>query len=79
MKVICKRRNICSFKNLDPGDVFKISETGSLFMKIANQYRESLNCLNIETGKLYEVNSIDEVTKVNGYFIEEGGMVEHDS
>lgn len=59
MKVICKRRNICSFKNLDPGDVFKISETGSLFMKIANQYRESLNCLNIETGKLEEGGMVE--------------------
>ena len=79
MKVIRKVRNVYSFKNLDPGDVFKFSETGSLFMKIANQYSESLNCLDIETGKLYEVNSMDEFTKVDGYFIEEEGVVEHDS
>ena len=77
MKVIRKDRNICSFKNLDSGDIFKFSETGSLFMKIANQYRESLNCLDIEIGKLYEANSMDEVIPVDDCFVE--GMVDHDA
>ena len=77
MKVIRKRQNVCSFEDLDFGDIFKLSETGILFMKIANQYSESLNCLDIETGKLYEVDSMDEVIPVDGCFVE--GMVEHDS
>lgn len=77
MKVIRKNSNICLFENLDPGDVFKMSERGSLFMKIDNPYNNSLNCLDIEEGILYEIISKDEVIPVDGCFVE--GMVENDS
>lgn len=77
MKVIRKRQNVCSFEDLDFGDIFKLSETGSLLMKIDNLYNESLKCLDIEEGRLYGINSSDEVIPVDGYFVE--GMVEHDT
>ena len=77
MKVIRKDSKVCLFEDLDSGDIFKFSETGSLLMKIANQYSESLNCLDIEIGKLYEVNSADVVIPVDGCFVE--GMAEHDT
>ena len=71
MKVIRKRQNVCSFEDLDFGDIFKLSETGSLFMKIDNLY------LDIEEGRLYGLNSSDEVIPVDGCFVE--WMVEHDA
>ena len=77
MKVIRKRCDVCQFEDLNFGDVFKLSETGSLFIKINNLYNKPLNCLDIETGKLYEINSTETVTLVDGYFVE--GMVEHDT
>ena len=77
MKVIRKDRNVCSFGDLDSGDVFKLSETGHLFMKIDNPNRKFLNCLDIETGKLYEINSMETVTLVDGCFVE--GAIENDS
>ena len=77
MKVIRKDRNVCLFENLDLGAVFRLSETGSLFMKIVNPAKESLNCLNIEVGKLNVINSNEVVVPVDGCFVE--GMVEHDT
>lgn len=77
MKVIRKDSNVCSFEDLDSGDVFKFSETGSLFMKIVNPAKEFLNCLNIEVGKLSVINSNEVVIPVDGYFVE--GMVENDA
>ena len=77
MKVIRKVRNVYSFGDLDSGDVFKLSETGHLFMKIDNPNKKFLNGLDIEEGKSYEFYSTDEVIPVDGCFVE--GMVEHDS
>ena len=77
MKVIRKGRNVCLFEDLDLGDVFRLSETGSLFMKIDNPDNKVLSSLDIETGRLYEMYSVDEVIPVDGYFVE--GMVEHDT
>ena len=47
------------------------------FKKINNLYNKPLNCLDIETGKLYEINSMETVTLVDGCFVE--GMVENDA
>lgn len=77
MKVIRKGRNVCLFEDLDLGDVFRLSETGSLFMKIDNPDNKILSSLNIETGRLYEMYSKDEVISVDGYFVE--GIDENDS
>ena len=76
MKVIRKVRNVYSFGDLDSGDVFKLSETGHLFMKIDNPNKTFLNGLDIEEGKSYEFYSTDEVLRVDGCFVE--GMDEHD-
>ena len=38
MKVIRKDRNVCSFGDLDSGDVFKLSETGHLFILFRQEY-----------------------------------------
>lgn len=70
MKVIRKGRNVCLFEDLDLGDVFRLSETGSLFMKIDNPDNKVLSSLNIETGRLYEMYSKDEVISVDGCFVE---------
>lgn len=77
MKVIRKRCDVCQFEDLNFGDIFKLSETGILFIKINNLYNKPLNCLDIETGKLYEINSTDEVIPVDGCFVE--GIDENDS
>lgn len=77
MKVIRKGRNVCLFEDLDLGDVFRLSETGSLFMKIDNPDNKVLSSLNIETGRLYEMYSKDEVISVDGCFVE--GIDENDS
>ena len=77
MKVIRKDGKVCLFKELESGDVFKFSETGSLFMKITNPYGRSLNGLDIEKGILQECYSTDKVISVDGCFVE--GMVEHDT
>lgn len=55
----------------------KMSETGSLFMKIDNPNNKVLSSLDIETGRLYEIYSIDEVISVDGCFVE--GAIEHDT
>ena len=70
MKVIRKGRNVCLFEDLDLGDVFRLSETGSLFMKIDNPDNKVLSSLNIETGRLHEMYSKDEVISVDGCFVE---------
>ena len=77
MKVIRKRCDVCQFEDLNFGDIFKLSETGILFMKIDNPYNESLKCLDIEEGRLYGLNSSDEVIPVDGCFVE--GAIENDS
>ena len=77
MKVIRKGRNVCLFEDLDLGDVFRLSETGSLFMKIDNPDNKVLSSLDIETGRLYEMYSKDEVISVDGCFVE--GIDENDS
>lgn len=77
MKVIRKDSNVCSFEDLDLGDVFRLPETGSLFVKIDNPNNKVLSSLDIETGRLYEMYSVDEVIPVDGYFVE--GMVENDT
>lgn len=77
MKVIRKVRNVYSFGDLDSGDVFKLSETGHLFMKIDNPNKKFLNGLDIEEGKSYEFYSTDEVIPVDGCFVE--GIDENDS
>lgn len=77
MKVIRKDRNVCLFENLDLGAVFSLSEAGKLFMKIDNPNNKVLSSLDIETGRLCEMYSVDEVIPVDGYFVE--GMVEHDT
>lgn len=77
MKVIRKDRNVCLFEDLDLGAVFRLSETGSLFMKIDNPNNKVLSSLDIETGRLYEIYSIDEVISVDGCFVE--GAIEHDT
>ena len=77
MKVIRKDRNVCLFENLDLGAVFRLSEAGKLFMKIDNPNNKVLSSLDIETGRLYEMYSVDEVIPVDGYFVE--GMVEYDT
>lgn len=77
MKVIRKDNKVCLFKDLDSGDVFKLSETGRLFMKITNSDKEFLNCLDIEEGRLGEIYSTDGVISVDGCFVE--GIVEHDA
>lgn len=77
MKVIRKDRNVCLFEDLDLGAVFRLSEKGNLFMKIDNLNNKVLSSLDIETGRLYEIYSIDEVIPVDGCFVE--GMVEHDT
>lgn len=79
MKVIRKCRKICLFKELEPGDVFRFSETGSLFMKITNPYGRSLNGLDIEKGILQECYSTDEIIPVDGYFIEGEMVTKHDT
>lgn len=77
MKVIRKDRNVCLFEDLDLGAVFRLSETGSLFMKIDNLYNKVLSSLDIETGRLYEMYSTDEVISADGCFVE--GIDEHDT
>ena len=77
MKVIRKDRNVCLFGDLDLGAVFRLSETGSLFMKIDSPNNKVLSSLNIETGRLYEMYPTDEAIPVDGCFVE--GMVEHDA
>ena len=77
MKVIRKDRNVCLFENLDLGAVFRLSEAGKLFMKIDNPNNKVLSSLDIETGKLYEINSMETVTLVDGCFVE--GAIENDS
>ena len=77
MKVIRKGRNVCLFEDLDLGDVFRLSETGSLFMKIDNPDNKVLSSFDIETGRLYEMYSKDEVISVDGCFVE--GIDENDS
>lgn len=73
MKVIRKGRNVCLFEDLDLGDVFRLSETGSLFMKIDNPDNKVLSSLDIETGRLCEMYSTDEVILVDGCFLEGDG------
>lgn len=77
MKVIRKDRNVCLFEDLDLGAVFRLSETGSLFMKIDNPNNKVLSSLDIETGRLYEMYSTDEAIPVDGCFVE--GAIENDS
>ena len=47
------------------------------FKKIDNPNNKVLSSLDIETGRLYEMYSVDEVIPVDGCFVE--GMVEHDT
>ena len=77
MKVIRKDRNVCLFENLDLGAVFRLSEAGKLFMKIDNPDNKVLSSLDIETGRLYEMYSKDEVISIDGCFVE--GIDENDS
>jgi hypothetical protein len=62
------------FRDLNPGDVFRMVDGGTVLLKTIEQWNEKyllVNTVNVETGELDDTDEESEVRKLRGTYVEE--------